>query len=107
MHTFLQNGCSNCVVKAGNAIVILLLEAMMLHPVPLESMRVWEKTERWREGRNRSRVWEVKSMWCQEQRMEMPRFFTFNTHTVIWLSLDSTYFNAPSFYLSTSFDGVR
>lgn len=68
-------------VKAGNAIGILLLEAMRLHPVPLESMRVWEKMERWMEGRNRSRVWEVKSVWCLERRMEMPRFFTFNTHT--------------------------
>lgn len=35
---FLQDGYSNCAVKAGNAMAILLPEAMMLHPVPLESM---------------------------------------------------------------------
>lgn len=63
---FLQDGCSNCVVKAGNAMVILLPEAMMQHPVPLESVWVWEKMERRREGRSRSRDWEVKPLWFLE-----------------------------------------
>ncbi len=87
---FLQDGCSNCVVKAGNAMVILLPEATMQHPVPLESVWVWEKMERRREGRNRSRDWEVKPLWFLEWMkaqtalcglLRKYRFFTFNIHT--------------------------
>lgn len=114
---FLQNGCSNCVVKAGNAMVILLPEAMMQHPVPLESMWVWEKMERRRKagigaGTGKLNPYDAWSGWkhrwlCAGYSGNTEVLYLQHTHTVKWLSLDSTYFNTLSFYLPASFDGIR